>query len=238
MKRTLATFTILLGLATAVSAQQEELKSAQANITGKKYIAALDDLNKAKKAVTKLIADELGSVIPAKFGEFEVQGDEDMGGMNPQGASVNRVFKKPTPKQETAGTDGQPGEAHDGDMGMEAGAMDPMGMMGGQQEEIVVRITTNMMMATEVMNAHSMSEENMGMDSGKPVRVKGYRALLRTYGGEDSPEGMGQPLNEQAMAVVGGAYVHVEARGLKEKGQAEKLLNLIDFDKLKGIVGE
>lgn len=228
-KIVLSTFAIL-GLSTTMFAQQAELKSAQANLEKKDYIAAIDDLNKAKSLVTKLISDNLASVLPAKFGEFEIKDNEFGGGMGMSGVSVNKVYKKPAPaKQEPSGDKGA----------MDPAMMDPK-MMMGNQEQISVQITTNMMMAREVMNAHAMSEEGgagAGQSNIKPIRVKGYRAIVRTSGGENDPM-MGSSKMETAQAIVGGAFVSVEARGLKEPGQAEKLLNLIDFDKLKGIVGE
>jgi len=102
-----------------------------------------------------------------------------------------------------------------------------------QEEQIIVQITTNMMMAGDVMNAHSMADDGMSNEGVVALRIKGYRAILRTGG----DMGMGEN-SEEAQAIVGGAFVSVRTQGLKEKGQAEKFLNLIDFEKLKGIVGE
>ena len=77
----------------------------------------------------------------------------------------------------------------------------------------------------------------MGNTQTKAIRVKGYRAITRSIGGEGDPN-MAMTKSEQAQAIVGGAFVSVNTQGLKEKGQAEKLLNLIDFEKLVGIVGK
>ncbi len=219
---------------TVTFAQQTELKAAQTNVEAKKYIAALDDLNKAKKAITELISSELASVLPAKFGEMVVYiNPYGGGGMETQGVSVTKAFRKPVEKKV---------ESENGD-GM---ANDPM-TMGGEMsstQEIKVTITTNMMMANEVQNAHSMSEEGMmnGNQKSQAVRIDGYRGLLKTSGGESQGQGdgmmMGQPKTETAMVIVGGAFIMVEASGLTEDGQAEKFINLIDFTKLKGIVGE
>jgi hypothetical protein len=232
MKKTVLSTFAILALSTAIFAQQAELKSAQANLEKKNYIAAIDDLNKAKTVVTKLISDNLASVLPAKFGEFEMKDNDSGGGMG--GVSVNRVYKKPAPaKPEPSG-----GIEEGGNRDMNQGMIDPK-MMMGYQEQISVQITTNMSMAREVMNAHAMSEDGMGngQSNVKPIRAKGYRAIIRTSGNEGDPM-MGGSKMETAQAIVGGAFVSVEARGLKEVGQAEKLLNLIDFEKLKGIVGE
>lgn len=222
---------------TVTFAQQTELKAAQTNVEAKKYIAALDELNKAKKVITELISSELASVLPAKFGEMVVYVNPyGGGGMETQGVSVTKAFRKPAAKKVEA--ENADDMANDpmmtgGDMG---------GDMGGEKE-IRVTITTNMMMANEVQNAHSMSDEGMMNESQKSqaVRINGYRGLLKTSGGEKQgqEEGMmGQPKTEQAMVIVGGAFITVEATGLTEEGQAEKFIKLIDFAKLKGIVGE
>jgi len=235
-KIVLSTFAIL-GISISMLAQQAELKSAQANLDKKDYIAAIDDMTKAKTAVTKLISDNLASVLPAKFGAFEMQDNPYGGGMGMGGVGVNKTYKKPAPAKP---------EAKAGEMEGNAETMNPMmtdPMMMGQQEQISVQITTNMMMANEVMNAHATSEEGMpmaGSNNVRPIRIKGYRAIIRTSDGMGMPatSGSSESKNETAQAIVGGAFISVEARGMKESGQAEKLLNLIDFEKLKGIVGE
>lgn len=216
-------FTLCLGLSSTVLAQTEELKAAQANIDSKEYIQALDNLSKAKQAVSKLISDNLASVLPEKAGEFEMQKEnEGMGGMGSQGVSVSKIYKKPVVKEANA----------EGDSDM----MDPMMMMS--EPQIMVTISTDMMMAGEVMNAHSMSENQMGQEGIKPLRVKGYRAIVRTQGGSgDDPMG-GQQKRETVQIIVGGAFVSIESQGFEEFGDAEKLANQIDLEKLKGIIGE
>lgn len=221
MKRTVLSLSLVIGLSSVGFAQQEELKSAAANIEKKNYIAALDDISKAKKAVTKLVSDNISSVLPAKFGEYEMQKDDFGGGMDMGGVSVNKTYRKPKPAAQGAGD------------GMMDPAMmeDPMMM-----EQIAVQITTNMMSAGEVMNAHSMQESGMGSNEVVPVRVKGYRAITRTFGGgENDPGSMKM---QQAQAIVGGAFISVEVQGAKEPGQALKFLETVDFEKLIGMVGK
>jgi hypothetical protein len=237
MKKIVLTALTIFGLSTTMFAQQDELKAAAASLEKKDYVAALDNISKAKKAVSKLISDNLASVLPAKLGEYVMQEDPYGGGMEMGGPSVTRVYRKPKPaasKEAPAKAEGE------GDMmnAMEPSMTEPaMGGMEGM-EEIRVQITTNMMMASEVMNAHSNPDEGMmGNDQVKAYRVKGYRAITRSFGGEGDP-GLGGTKAEQAQAVVGGAFISVDAQGLKESGQAEKLLNLIDFEKLVGIVGK
>ncbi len=223
MKQTLLTIAAVIGIASAGFSQQEELKSAGANIESKNYIAALDDLNKAKKKVSDLMTNQLATVLPKKFGEFEMQ-DDGGHGSHGQGASLNKTYMKPEPevKNEVADPD-------DGMPELDAG-MDPS--MMGERERLSVTITTNMMMANEVMNAHSRSEDGRSDGRAKPIRVKGFRATVRT----EEFRGMGR--SEEVHVIVGGAFIKVEMRGVKEFGQAEKFLELIDFDKLKSIVGE
>ena len=232
MKKLVLTVIAIFGLSTVMFAQQEELKAAAADLEKKDYVAALDNISKAKKAVSELIADNLASVLPAKFGEYVLEKDPFGGGMEMGGPSVTRTYRKPKPATTETQTGDMPGASA-------PGMKDP-GMAMSGMEEIRVQITTNMMMASEVMNAHSSSEEGMmGMGNAKTkaIRVKGYRAITRTMGGEGDGS-MAVPKSEQAQAIVGGAFVSVDAQGLKEEGQAEKLLNLIDFEKLVGIVGK
>lgn len=224
MKRTVLSLSLVIGMSSLALAQQDELKSAAANIEKKNYIAALDDISKAKKAVTKLVSDNISSVLPAKFGEYEMQKDDFGGGMDMGGVNVNKTYRKPLPATEDAG---------DG-MADPAMTMDPM----MAQEQIIVQITTNMMSAGEVMNAHSMQEGGMGSSDVKPIRVKGYRAITRTFGGGDENDPAGSQKMEQAQAIVGGAFISIDAQGAKEDGQAEKFLNMIDFEKLIGMVGK
>ena len=216
----------VFGISSIVFGQQDELKSATSNIEKKEYIAALDDLNKAKKKVTELMTNQLAEVLPVKFGEFEMASDEmgyEMGGG--QGASVNKTYKKP--KQQAAAAEGEEGM---------------MEMSVAAELEIRVQVTTNMMMASEVMNAHTISEEGMsgGMDGQKveAYRVKGYRAIIKTNEGETNPDmGMDQPKMQEAQAIVGGAYIVVTASGM-EDGKAKAFLEQIDFEKLVAIVGK
>ncbi|TNF31183.1 MAG: hypothetical protein EP314_00990 [Bacteroidetes bacterium] len=223
MKRVVIIASLIGGLGYSAFAQQEELRSATTKLEKKDYVGALDDLGKARKAITKLVSDNLASVLPAKFGEFEMQTDEFGGMMEMGGVSVNKTYRKPS-------STGQAGEGRStNDPAMMA---EPM----MQTEQITVTITTNMMSAGEVMSAHSMQENGMASDQVKPIRVKGYRAITKEFGGMGA-EAM-SPKMEQAQAIVGGAFVSVDVQGGKEPGQALKLLETIDFDKLISIVGK
>ncbi|MFM1876787.1 MAG: hypothetical protein RL266_2524 [Bacteroidota bacterium] len=222
MKKTVLTVICVVGMATMTYAQQEELKSATANIEKKDYIAALDDLTKAKKKVNDLMNAQISDVLPAKFGEFAMSNDAMNYGMEGQGLSFSKTYRKPVEEA-----------SNESDRGMDATTM-----MAIQPAEIRVLITTNMMMASEVMNAHSMADQGMANAGTEAIRVKGYRALVKLR----SNEGMGMPgvdqvKTEEAHAIVGGAFVQVTAQGLEE-GQAKAFLELIDFEKLVGLVGK
>lgn len=230
----LTVFTVSL----AATAQQEELKSAAANLEKKDYIAALDNINSAKTKVAVMMAEQLTAVLPQKFGEFEMQANE--GGMEGQGMSIYKIYRRPLSsgnqqsaevQTETVGEDGMP----DPGAATDPASMDPM---MAQQSQISVQITTDMMMASELQMAHSGTDNGMMMQEGgnKAIRIKGYRAMTRSD--SFAMPGMEGGGSEEAQAIVGGAFISVTAQGLKEKGQAEKFLSLIDFDKLKGIVGE
>lgn len=226
---------MIISLSMTGFAQQEELRSAQSNLEKKDYIKALDDINKAKKAITQQISDNLASVLPAKFGEFEMQKDM-MGGMEMSmggGVSTTKTYRKPSKKSDA----GAPDPAM-----MDPSVMDPaMGLpsMGMGQEEVYVQITTNMMMASEVMSAHSMSDQGMAPSEGlEAYRVKGYRAIARNISAKEDSMGMMMQAQDMAQAIVGGAFISVEVRGSKEPGQAKKFLDLVDLEKLVGIVGK
>lgn len=232
MKKIFASICVLAAFATSSFAQQEELKAAASNIEKQDYIAALEDISKAKKKVSKLMTDQIAAVLPTEFGEFKMDKSNEMGMGESQGVSVDKIYKKPQPKQENP-------------EGGEANEMMDMPMDMGNQAQIMVQITTSMMMASEVMNAHSMSEDGMnmgGMDGMKsePFRVKGYRALSKSYGGESEGEdmGMGQQKTEEVQAIVGGAFIRVTAQGLEKDGQAKAFLELVDFEKLISLVGK
>lgn len=222
MKRTVLTVIGICGITTLIHAQQEELKSATANIEKKDYIAALDDLTRAKKKVNDLMNAQLSAVLPAKFGEFAMSNDAMNYGMEGQGLSLSKTYRKAVEEAN-----------NDGDRGMDATSM-----LANQPAEIRVQITTNMMMASEVMNAHSMADQGMTNAGTEAIRVKGYRALVKS----SSNQGMGMPgveqrKTEEANAIVGGAFIQVTAQGLDE-GQAKAFLELIDFEKLIGLVGK
>lgn len=222
MKKIVFTAMAFLGLFTMTFAQQDDLKAAAASLEKKDYIAALDAITKAKKAISDLMADNLASVLPAKFDEYVMEKDPNSRGMDMGGVSVVRVYRKPKPAA-AASAD----KAGASDQAMAPTSPDPMMMMGGQ-EEIRVEITTNMMMANEVMNAHSASDNGAAAMAGaetKVYRVKGYRAISRGSGGAGST-GMGMSASEQAQVIVGGAFISVSASGLKGKRSGREILGV------------
>lgn len=229
MRKTILTVAITCASSAFSVGQEAEIKSATSNLEKKDYVAAMDDLSKARKAIGKLMTDNMATVLPAKLDEYEMDKVEARNEAGMTGVSVNRVYRKPEPEGQT------PENKEPSIMG---------DMMRGGGEEVNVQITTNMMMANEVLSAHSMSDEGGGGTGSttQAVRVKGYRALLKSYGGDASGSsgmpGMSMPSTEVAQAVVGAAFVSVEVRGAKEKGLAEKFLNQIDLEKLISFVGK
>lgn len=208
--------------------QEAEIKSASANLEKKDYVAAMDDLSKARKAIGKLITDNLATVLPAKLGEYEMDKVEARNESGMSGVSLNRVYRKPEPQNQQAEN-------------MEPNMMGDMIRGGGEQ--VTVQISTNMLMANEVLSAHSMADEGgSGGPTTQAIRVKGYRAITKSYGGENaggsSMPGMSMSSTDVAQAVVGAAFVSVEVRGAKEKGLAEKFLNELDLEKLISFVGK
>lgn len=236
-------FAILLGGITAAAfAQSEELKSAQTNIDSKNYIKALEDISKAKKAVSKLVSDNLASVLPAEFEGYKMTGEDGNEMGMSSGISVSKTYRKPVEKKEEQPVAPEGGEMDPGSMDDPANLMDPTmtGMdmdMGGQVPEFNVMITSDMMMAGEVSNAHSNSEGGYHQEGVEPIRIKGYRAVLRKSSENRDPMMGEQQSSESVQVIVGGAFVSIESRGT-EPGQAEKLAGLIDFVKLKSMIGE
>jgi len=227
MRKTILTVATICTTAAFSVGQEAEIKSASANLEKKDYVAAMDDLSKARKAIGKLITDNLATVLPAKLGEYEMDKVEARNEAGMTGVSINRVYRKPEPE-------GQATENKEPNL---------MGdMMRGGGEQVTVQVTTNMMMANEVLSAHSMADEGGGSSTVQAIRVKGYRAIIKSYGGENqggsSMPGMGMQSTEVAQAVVGAAFVSVEVRGAKEKGLAEKYLSQIDLEKLISFVGK
>lgn len=232
MKNLVLSTVMLVGMSSLGFAQQEDLKAAAANIEKKDYIAALEDISSAKKKVNDLMTEQLASVLPSKFGEYEMANEENMGygGMEGQGVSMDKTYKKPQKEAKAEGAEAE-------------GAMGMM-MEMGNEPQLRVKITTDMMMANEVMSAHASSGMQMGGMSGEKTeayRVGGYRAIHKIYsnegGGEMGMEMASQQKREEAQAIVGGAFVHVTAEGL-EDGAAKSFLEKVDFEKLIGIVGK
>jgi hypothetical protein len=239
MKNAFATLFIVATVVTVALAQQVELKSASSNIEQKNYIAALDDISKAKKKVNDLMKGQLASVLPMTFGEYTMSDSDPMNyGMEGQGVTMTKQYQKPKAKQEkSTSADGQ-----SEDMMMQ------MSLGMGTEPGIQVTITTNMMMAGEVNSAHSMADQ--GINSGmsgvtmEAYRVKGYRAVSKVSvdveltSQEQSQMGMEQQRIDEAQAIVGGALVSVKISNGDGSGEAKKFLELVDFDKLIGIVGK
>lgn len=234
-KSTILTLTLILTVNIGAMAQKEELKAASEKIDAKDYVSALANISAAKKKVEQLVGDQLGSVLPKKFGEFEMVEGESMGGQMMGGMSVSKNYQKPAAEPRT--DSGAPEGDMDSPENMDAMNM-PMDQMM-QQQMLRVEVTTNMMMASEVQMAHS-EPESSGNQNVKAIRIKGYRAMVRTesmnMGAGD--EGEGQTIMEDAKVIVGGALVSVNANGMDKPGVAEAFLNEVDFDKLIQLVGK
>lgn len=237
MKKVLVFAVLIVGFGFVASAQTEELKSAQANIDGKNYIKALEDISKAKTAVSKLVGEDIASVLPDEIDGFKMENDGDNSMEMFSGISVQRAYRKPAVKQTK--TLDEPSGANAGAQEGEMGAMQEPAMMGMEmnpQPEIHVRISTDMMQAGEVASAHSNSEGGYVQEGVSPVRIKGYRAIVRKSMEGGDPM-MGGRSSETVLVIVGGALVSIDARGV-DSGLAEKLADAIDFPKLKSMIGE
>ena len=230
MKQTVMLAVILVTMVGFSNAQEAELKAAQTNVAAKHYLKALEDISKAKKKIAKVVSDNLLSVLPKEFGDFRMQERQDEPGDRGGGISATRSYAIPVVEKE------QSEESPENPM-EESDEPRESNMHGGQNALIYAEITTNMMSASSVANAHSMSDEGHGQEHLKPIRVKGYRAIIMTQNNGDSPEAL-RNNQETVQIIVGGSFITINARGLGENGQALKFAEEIDFDKLKAMIGE
>lgn len=212
--------TLILAFAASASAQSVDTKKVNDLVAKKDYVAALAEVNNLKKQVMGLASAELRKAFPNAVGEFAVQPNEQMQGDMMGGLSLQMTYAKPPKEKEKSANDSVPMDP----------AMMAMQGTGGDGNAMNLNLSTNLSMAFELMNAHSGAEQlpGMGETALEPLRIKGYRALLKNdqYSGA-----VGQ-------MIVGGAFIEIRAMGMKDTKTVRALLEAIDTDKLKSIVGE
>lgn len=219
MKNTVALL-LMLAFAGGSFAQTIDTKKVNDLVAKKDYMAAITEVNNLRKQVMELASTELRKAFPNAVGEFAVQPNEQMQGDMMGGLSLQLTYAKPPKEKEKGANDTVPSDP----------AMMAMPGMGGDGNAMNLNLSTNLSMAYELMNAHSGAEQMPGMGEGtsEPLRIKGYRALLK----QDQYSGaVGQ-------MIVGGAFIEVRAMGMKDTKSVRSLLEAIDTDKLKSIVGE
>lgn len=224
-------YSIVLGLLCVtgfyVSAQNVDTKKVNEQLAKKDFVSALKEWSVVKKQIQDLASAELMKALPAAIGEFKQKPSDSRGMMDAQGGmSVTAYFEKAN-KEES-----KPDATTNNDGSANRDMPDRIGMMPGQSPGMQVTISTNLMMATEVVQAHS-PQEGMDMSMGRQgtfeaVRIKGFRAFLRSD----------QYSGSSGQMIVGGAFVKVEGRGTTDLAAIKSALEAIDCDKLKTIVGE
>jgi len=216
-------FLFFMALATFSSfAQTIDTKKVNDQLAKKDYVGAMREWASVKRELQELASAELRKVIPQSVGELKLQPSANQQADSQGGLTLMVQYQAP-PKDNPNAAPAKP----------DADAMDPRMMMGmpGAQPSIQLTITTNLMMANEVIMAHGSEDNAMrGGDGSKaePIRIKGFRAMLR------SNRGMGTT----GQMIVGGAYLRAEGRGMQDSKAVLDLLNAIDTEQLKRIVGE
>lgn len=232
MKKSLLFAAISFTVASA-SAQTLDTKKLTDNVTQKNYVAALNEVNLIKKKISDLAAAELLKAFPQKFGEYQQQPSNRLGGDMMGGIGLNIIYAKPA--KEVAAETAQPAQPvitpdnkQPGQLLTPAAPAMP-GMMGGQEDELYVTVTNNLNLAHEVSGAHSGEEYTpMGGIPAEPVRIKGYRALLKNdpYSGPT------------AQIIIGATFVEVKDRKGTDTKRVAQFLENVDIEKLKSIFGE
>lgn len=220
MKKYTIALSLMLAFAASTSAQSVDTKKVNDLIAKKDYVAALAEVNNLKKQVMGLASAELRKAFPSSVGEFAVQPNEQIQGDMMGGLSLQLTYTKPPKENDKTKNDSVP--------------MDPARMampgMASDGNAMNLNLSTNLSMAFELMNAHSGAEQmpGMGESTSEPLRIKGYRVLLKNdqYSGA-----VGQ-------MIVGGAFIEIRAMGMKDTKTVRALLEAIDTDKLKSLVGE
>lgn len=212
----------MLAFGSTSFAQTIDTKKVNDLVVKKDFVGALSEVNNLRKQIQEFASTELLKAFPKSVGEFALQPADPMRSDMMGGLSMQLTYSKQpeTPKGGTQDTTPKDPAL----MAM------PMAGMGGDGSSLILSMSTNPSMATELMGAHSGGEPMMGMGGGtsEPIRIKGYRALLKfdQYSGA-----IGQ-------MIVGGAFVEVRAMGQKDTKTVKILLESIDTDKLKAIAGE
>jgi len=232
MKKSLLFAAISFTVASA-TAQTLDTKKLTDNVTQKNYVAALNEVNVIKKKISDMATAELLKAFPQKFAEYEQQPITRLGGDMMGGIGLNITYAKPAKPAAAAAAEPaqtiitpdtkQPGQVL-------TPATPPMpGMMEGNEDELYVTVTNNLNLAHEVVSAHSGEEFTpMGGIPAEPVRIKGYRALLKNA-----------PFSgPTAQIIIGATFVEVQDRKGTDTKRAAQFLENIDIEKLKSIFGE
>lgn len=224
MKRIVSTALTVFVISSLAQAQdaQSYINKATENLKTKNYQAALKNLGEAKKVVNDLLGDQLAAALPQTVGAWKLGKSDghDMGYMNPNEISVMRTYKNADAEKKKQE-----------EMADLPENLDPAMMMGDESPYITASVSNNMMMANEVMMAHSEENYTMGSpeEEFEAIRVKGYRATIR-YNKEFK--------NGTVTVLAGGGLVRLEGNQLTDKNVMKQIAEAINYDTIKSILGE
>lgn len=234
--KNLALVSLLLTSGFLVTAQTVDTKKINENVSQKNYIGALNEVNNVKKQIQKLATADLLLALPKTIGEYVLQPVAPTGSDVTASLSLQVSYVRPQdPNKTMTSTSATAGTAMPSPMTpMTPGTVlmpgpNAIGLTGESANSIVVLISGNMNLANMLMMAHSGDEmSTMGQDLGEPIRIKGYRALLKMdpYSGATS------------QMVVGASFVQAIGKGEKDTNLVKSFLEQVDCDKLKAVFGE
>lgn len=226
MKRIVSTALTVFMLSSIAQAQDAQgyLNKASENIKSKNYKEALKNLGEAKKIVNDLLGGQLSEALPAQVGEWKMNVPEDFEpGMSgsPNMVSVRRIY-----------TNAAEEKKRQEEVSNMPENLDPAMMMMEEEPKINVTVSNDMMIANEVMMAHS--DENFSMGSPdeffEATRIKGYRATVR----------FNKQYGSGAVTVIAGSgVVRIEpATRFDDKDILVKIAEAVNYETVKSILGE
>ena len=220
-----------------------QIKKSSEALTAKNFIDASKALQKAKDEVTKLISNQLTAGLPAKFENWLPLNDSKMA--NPMAMpgsneiSATRIYemeqKEDAKKESAVGSaikkDSMPGINS-------PPAMPPMGAMGINKgtPRITVTVSNNISIASIIASVNSgnnvspmMGGSMGGGDETKAIKIKNYRAMSKYNKSMKSGE---------VGVIVGAGVVQIQGSNIENTEALQKFADMIDYQKIKTVLGE
>lgn len=253
------TVAILFSTMSFLNAQNEtheaeaQIKKSSEALTAKNFIDASKSLQKAKDEVTKLISNQLTAGLPSKFENWvslsDSKGVNQMGmpmgmpGSNELSATkIYEMEQKGDTKKEK--NDATSAIKKDSILGINPpSAISPMppmsmGAMGinNGTSRITVIISNNVSISSVIASVNSgssvmplMGGPMGGMDETKAIKIKNYRAMSKYNKSMKSGE---------VGVIAGAGVVQIQGSNIENTDALLKLADLIDYQKIKAVLGE